>query len=378
MSEQAANKWTFVLDDETRLLFVDDDPILAEFAKVHLATPATIIETASNGAEAWERLHKESFDIVLLDVEMPVLDGFGLLEKLRAEPRFAGLPVMMLTGRDDIASIDRAFQLGVNFFAAKPINWRQLSYSVRHVLRTAQMETALRRERKRSDELLKLTNSLLSLISLEAGTPLNDIIGFSDCIRQQIDGPVGESYLKYAAQIDAAARQLQDDFMDLVQSAELSAGSSRLSEDEYPASKILDAVVADISPEWLRLVLVDIHKPTETFDVRCDLMRLARAIGHLAEDVMRGAGHVDLAMSRTPDGGALVTIVATDASQTPPAVCLESRQGMGMAFARCVIELHGGALRSEKRAEGATLIEIFLPSPSARAGNPSFAGTEAA
>lgn len=379
MSEQAASKWTFVLDDETRLLFVDDDPILAEFAKVHLATPATIIATASNGAEAWERLQKESFDIVLLDVEMPVLDGFGLLEKLRAEPRFARLPVMMLTGRDDIASIDRAFQLGVTFFAAKPINWRQLSYSVRHVLRTTQMEAALLRERERSDQLLKMTNSLLTSIRLAARQPLDEIIGFSDCIRGEIDGPGGEICSRYAGRIDTAARHLQNDLMDLVQYAELSTGSARLSEDAYPAGEILDAVTTGLSPEWLRSI--DIHRPTETFYVRCDLMQLARAIRRLAEDAMRGAEHVDLAISPAPEGGALVTIVTTGASQTSPAVSFEGvRQGMEMsaAFAGCVIELHGGALKSEKRADGVTFTEIFLPSPSARAGNSSAGATEAA
>jgi len=92
-------EWTFVLDESTRLLFVDDDPILAEFAKVHLSTPVTTVDSAADGIEAWQRLCDERYDLVLLDIEMPKLDGFGLLEKLRADPRFEHLPVVMLTGR---------------------------------------------------------------------------------------------------------------------------------------------------------------------------------------------------------------------------------------------------------------------------------------
>jgi two-component system, sensor histidine kinase and response regulator len=363
--EQATSA-TFALEGTTRVLFVDDDPILAEFARVHLATPSTIVETAGDGVEAWERLRRESFDILLLDIEMPRLDGFALLERLRAEPRLARLPVMMLTGREDIASIDRAFQLGANSFATKPINWRKLSYAIRYMLRTTRMEAELLRERRRSEELLGLTNNLLSLIRLEARTPLSAIIGFCDCIKAQIDGPIGESYLNYAQQIDEAARHLQDDFMDLIQYAQLTSGAAQLSKDEYPAGKILDASAAGVSPELTRQATLEIRKPAETFYVQCDFMWLTRAIRHLAEEAMRDAALVELSLSQTRDGGALATIAAmgTGASNAQATLSRDSIRhglGMGVAFARCVIERHGGALRSVEGQDGAKITEILLP-----------------
>jgi two-component system, sensor histidine kinase and response regulator len=380
VQEQSAGKWTFVLDGETRVLFVDDDPILAEFAKVHLSTPSTVVETAADGVEAWERLNREPFDIVLLDIEMPRLDGFGLLEKLRAEPRLARLPVMMLTGREDIVSIDRAYQLGANSFAAKPINWRQLSYAMRYVLRMTRIESELLGERQRADELLELTNSLLSLIRLEARTPLSAIIGFCDCIEKEIDGPVGESYLKYASQIAAAAHNLQDGIMDLIQYAQLTSGSARLSQDEYAAGKILDAVVSGLSPDLLSDVVLEVRKPQDVFYVQCDLMWLSRAIRHLVEGAVRGAGRVELSLSQLPDGGALAAIVATPstapkARQTTSAESVRQDMGMGAAFARCVVELHGGALREVERDDGSKITEIVLFVPVA---NESGAVTEAA
>ena len=65
------------------------------------------------------------------------LDGFVLLEEIRSNERFKHLPVIMLTGHDDIVSIDRAYQIGANSFATKPVNWRQLSYQIRYVVRTS-------------------------------------------------------------------------------------------------------------------------------------------------------------------------------------------------------------------------------------------------
>src|SRR5216683_510121 len=116
-ADNRTSPWTFVLDEPTRILVADDDPILREFAIVHLATPSATIETACDGAAARTRLHEEHYDVLLLDIEMPHLDGFSLLEQIRADERLKHLPVIMLTGHDDIASIDRSYQLGANSFA---------------------------------------------------------------------------------------------------------------------------------------------------------------------------------------------------------------------------------------------------------------------
>ena len=127
--------WSYVLDEPTRVLVVDDDPILLEFASVYLSSPSATIATARDGQAAFDLLMAEPFDIAILDIEMPILDGFGLLEKIRSESALNLLPVMMLTGHEDIASIDRAFNLGANAFALKPVNWRLLSYQIRYIAR---------------------------------------------------------------------------------------------------------------------------------------------------------------------------------------------------------------------------------------------------
>jgi DNA-binding response OmpR family regulator len=136
--------WSYVLDDPMRILVADDDPILREFASVHLATPTATVLTASDGRVAFELLKAESCDLAILDIEMPALDGFELLQSIRADATLSQLPVMMLTGHEDIASIDRAFTLGANAFVSKPVNWRLLSYQIRYVLRACSLERQVR------------------------------------------------------------------------------------------------------------------------------------------------------------------------------------------------------------------------------------------
>lgn len=134
--------FSYVLDEPTTILFVDDDPILREFADVHLSTDMAKLVTAADGLDALEQLAVQNFDIVLADLEMPRMDGFGLLERIRAEPRLRDLPVIVETGREDVAAIDRAFRLGATSFVVKPLNWRLLSYQIRFVLRAARAEAA--------------------------------------------------------------------------------------------------------------------------------------------------------------------------------------------------------------------------------------------
>src|ERR1700681_644344 len=105
-ADTRAIPWTFVLDEPLRILVVDDDPILREFASVYLATPSAAIETACDGVAGRIRLEQAAYDIVLLDIEMPRLDGFSLLEEIRSNQALRDLPVIMMTGHDDIASID--------------------------------------------------------------------------------------------------------------------------------------------------------------------------------------------------------------------------------------------------------------------------------
>lgn len=126
----------YVFEEPVRILAVDDDPIMREMAMAQLSHPGGEIVTAENGQEAWDILAGDAaFDLVLSDLEMPQMTGFGLCAAIREDARLARLPVVVLTGRDDMFAIDRAYEVGATAFATKPVNWRMLGYQLRYVLR---------------------------------------------------------------------------------------------------------------------------------------------------------------------------------------------------------------------------------------------------
>lgn len=133
----------YVLQDALKIIYVDDDPILREFAVVNLTTEHATVATATDGEEALRVIEAFQPDIMLLDLEMPKMDGFEVLERLRASETWRRLPVIVVTGREDVGAVDRAFQAGATSFVVKPLNWRLLSYQIRYVQRAAVSEAKL-------------------------------------------------------------------------------------------------------------------------------------------------------------------------------------------------------------------------------------------
>lgn len=133
---------TYVLMENVRILVVDDDPIHCEFARVYLSTPNAEIETAPDGAEGLQMLRDGKFDLVVVDLEMPVMNGYQMIRAIRSDPALRHLPVVTVTGLEDTDSIDRAYDEGATSFVTKPVNWRLLSYQLRYVLRAQKLAAA--------------------------------------------------------------------------------------------------------------------------------------------------------------------------------------------------------------------------------------------
>ncbi|MEQ1882660.1 MAG: EAL domain-containing protein, partial [Burkholderiales bacterium] len=118
-------------------LVVDDDPVIRLLVRQVMERDGLSVHEACDGREAVERFEGLKPDIVLLDVMMPRLDGFATCSEIRQLPRGIRTPVLMLTGLDDLDSINRAFEAGATDFINKPINWGVLAYRIRYMLRSA-------------------------------------------------------------------------------------------------------------------------------------------------------------------------------------------------------------------------------------------------
>ena len=134
-----------ILDTTTlRVLIADDDPSVRLTLKESLAGAGYDVDECNNGLEALRAAKRNPPDVILLDAIMPGLDGFETCERLNQDPGLRHVPVMMITGLDDMASINRAFAAGAMGFAPKPINLPLLLEDMRFVLRLSNDADRLR------------------------------------------------------------------------------------------------------------------------------------------------------------------------------------------------------------------------------------------
>ncbi|MCY4172513.1 MAG: response regulator transcription factor [Cyanobacteria bacterium MAG CAR3_bin_5] len=117
-----------------RLLLVDDEPGLRKATQAYLEEESFSVETANDGEEGWEKAQQLLPDLVISDVMMPRLDGYGLLARLREDERLAGTPVVFLTAKGMTADRIAGFMAGVDDYIPKPFDPDELVARVRSVL----------------------------------------------------------------------------------------------------------------------------------------------------------------------------------------------------------------------------------------------------
>jgi predicted signal transduction protein with EAL and GGDEF domain/DNA-binding response OmpR family regulator len=137
------------LPTQPEVLLVDDDEVNLLLTALALRERGFRLTEASSGEQALELLRDRVPDIVVLDALMPGLDGFATCSALRHMPGFENVPVLMLTGLDDDASITRAYQAGATDFFVKAAQWSLLAGRLQYLLRASRTRIELERNRSK-------------------------------------------------------------------------------------------------------------------------------------------------------------------------------------------------------------------------------------
>lgn len=117
------------------VLVVDDEPDISALVAYHLARESYRVRTVSDGEEALEALQRERPDLMILDLMLPGISGLDLLRRLREEPQFRALPVILLTARADETERVEGLRLGADDYVTKPFSPSELVLRVGAVLR---------------------------------------------------------------------------------------------------------------------------------------------------------------------------------------------------------------------------------------------------
>jgi diguanylate cyclase (GGDEF)-like protein len=184
-------------------LIIDDDAVMRIALEDCLDEAGFRVAAAECGRDGLTAFQEEPAEIVMLDVQMPDMDGFAVCRALRASAAGAHVPVLMITGSDDLNSVEAAFEAGATDFTSKPINQDLLVHRVNYMLRAKRTADALREREQRLSYVQRLAQ--LGDFQLDIGT---GEVNCSEALREFAQLEQGELGLpEYLQRVHADDRQ---------------------------------------------------------------------------------------------------------------------------------------------------------------------------
>ncbi|WP_321298626.1 hybrid sensor histidine kinase/response regulator [Marinifilum fragile] len=208
-----------------RILIVDDIPENIKVLQAILSDSSYEVQYALNGKDALMLCVADSFDLILLDIMMPEMDGYEVCRYLKSKDKTKDIPIIYLTAKVDSEDIVKGFESGAQDYVTKPFNPQELIARVnthlelkhkneslkfmnlqleeRVAARTMELQEANNELQEANLQLAKLEdakNDFLSLMSTELREPLNGIVGFADMLEFSIKNKTNLKYVRFIKQ----------------------------------------------------------------------------------------------------------------------------------------------------------------------------------
>jgi two-component system sensor histidine kinase/response regulator len=157
------------------VLIVDDNPNNIQIVATIMAEHGYELGFAMNAIEAYKFLEENTPELILLDIDMPEIDGFEVCSTLKKNPRYKDIPIIFLTAKHEKEDVVKAFDLGGVDYVTKPFNRKELIARVRTHLSLKKTKDELEKKNQELEKAIEMKDEFLSLISHEFRTPLNVI-----------------------------------------------------------------------------------------------------------------------------------------------------------------------------------------------------------
>lgn len=363
-----------------RILIADDDPVMRELAAARLADAGYETLSAVDGAEAFGRILAGGADLVISDLEMPVMNGLELTRRIRATPAAADTPVIVITGSDHGDAVDSAFGAGATSFLAKPINWTLFTHSVRFVLKASFDQIALKAARDQAEAGARFKDSLMSVMSHELRTPLNAIIGFGQILSEQFEREHDHLRREYADYVVDGGKRLLNSVSDMLLASDARSGPIVVNEVDCTVGEIIDfALSAVAKTAGLAEARIVTAIEDSQLEVCCDRILMTRAVTKLIDNAIKFSPRrvrIIVGAARTRSGGLALVVedngpgIAEDRLEQlaqPFAQADMSLKrskeglGLGLPLAQAIANAHGATFKLARGAESGTRAAIVLP-----------------
>jgi|WetSurMetagenome_2_1015567.scaffolds.fasta_scaffold00558_9 signal transduction histidine kinase len=294
------------------ILIVDDNPQNLQLLGRILQENNFEIEFATNGPAALDWIKIKKFDLILLDINMPELNGFEVCTRIRSDNSMNNIPIIFLSAETERESILKGFELGAQDYITKPFDSRELLVRIRTQLALKNTLEKLEIEKEHAQSADHLKSAFLATMSHELRTPLNSIIGFTGILIKEAPGPLNNEQKKQLGMVQNSARHLLSLINDVLDISKIEAGQLKINLENFSLQEVIGKVLETNSPfadrKNLKLcVLSDNNIP----NITSDKLRVQQILLNLVNNAIKftETGSVSI---RSFVSGSFIKIQVTD------------------------------------------------------------------
>ncbi|HET7707062.1 MAG TPA: response regulator [Thermoanaerobaculia bacterium] len=362
------------------LLVVDDDASNRDVLSRRLVRQGHEVRTASSGAEALRMVGEEAFDLVLLDIMMPDMDGYEVLARIKGDKRLQNVPIVMISAVNEVQSVVRCLEAGAEDYLAKPFN---------PTLLRARIGASLEKKRGRDRESIlfeqvqenynrlqiveKLRDDMRNMIVHDLRTPLTAVIVGVDML--ELNGGLTETQAEMVAIAASSGKTLLGMINDLLDVEKMESGTTPLNYSTLSADALIAGVakqVAVLAKEGEATLVTEVAGDLPAF--QGDESKLARTLVNLTANAIRFThrGTVTIIAERA---GTDLRFAVRDNGRGIPETSFEKifekfgqldrrskvGTGLGLAFCKLAVEAHGGQIAVESTVGEGSTFSFTIP-----------------
>jgi len=351
------------------VLVIDDEPDNFDVVDTLLHHEGYQLHYSASGQKALEQLQTFQPDAILLDVMMPDLDGVEVCQRIKAQPQWQAIPIIMVTALSAKEDLARCLAAGADDFISKPVHGAELRARVRSMLRIKQQYDDLQ-------ALLRLREDMVNSIVHDLRNPLTSILLETEFLKLPGLSPTKRQIR--LENLSVSGQRLQSMIDSLLLMAKLESGKMVLNRQSVDLCTLCSSAIADLgaiaAEKNLRLVS---QFPTTHNSIPVDTIIFRRVLDNLLANAIKFSvqgSPIVVEVEYLEGGGAIVQV-----ADSGPGIGEDLRQvvfekyevgtrmkevsqiGLGLAFCKMAIEAHRGQIAIEENEPQGSIFKIILP-----------------
>lgn len=374
------------------LLVVDDTAANLRLLTRLLSDAGFRVRPVSSGPEALRAALAEPPDVVLLDIDMPGMDGYEVCRAFKADPRLAPAPILFLSALGETADKLAAFAAGGVDYITKPFHIEELRARISTHLELRRLRLELESRNRELDEsyrklreVERLRHDLIHMVAHDMRSPLMGVSGYLELLELEGEA-LGEEQRDFVARALESARALVRQLDAMLDADRLETNHLPLRLAEHDVAELLDRAVATFGPLATRRVAWAERPSPGAALARCDAEIVIRVAANLLANALAYSPEVERINLALISRDETLRVEVRDRG---PGIPEELRDrvfekyvgkgsgrgrtrsmGLGLAFCRLAVEAHGGAIGFDSPGAAGTVFWFELPVAGPRAADP--------